>query len=144
MKNPITRRRKQLNGQALIEMVAGSVVLIPITLALVDLAMLAIGGNVCAELAKQAARAAANTSSASDAAAAVELVGSKFPESRTFNNLSLTVTRYDNSADGVTTVVCSVTVLLPVAVPMLNVGPLIPISIQASQPIVGIAPPPPA
>jgi hypothetical protein len=131
-------------GQSIVEVMVGSIVLVPIILAILDLAVVVIGGNICNDLSKQAARAAANASQASDAAASVLDIQNNFHASGTYKNLTLKLDRYDGTPDGSTTVVCSVTIVLPVPVPFLGVAPTMDIKTQATEAIVGIAPPPPS
>lgn len=134
-------RRKR--AQSIVEVMVGSIVLVPIILAIFDLAVVVIGGNICHDLSKQAARAAANASQISDANASVQDIQNNFHASGTYKNLSLKLDRYDGTPDGSTTVLCSVTIVLPVPVPFLGVGPTMDIKTQATEAIVGIAPPPP-
>lgn len=118
-------------------------VLVPVVLAIIDLAVVVIGGEIVNDLAKQAARAAANSVDAAEANTAVQDVVKTFSTSPTYKNLTLSLDKYDGTHDGQTTVLASVTVVLPVPVPFLNVGPTIALKTQATEAIVGIAPPRP-
>ena len=133
----IERRQK---GQSLIEVLIGGLILIPIALAVIDLSVLVIGGQICNDLAKQASRAASIASSSAGATAAIADVQSKFQTSSTFQSLSLKMLKYDATSDGIVSVGCSVTVVLPISIPVFNVGPNVPIQTQHTTPIVGISP----
>ncbi|HEY9754109.1 MAG TPA: hypothetical protein V6C97_02985 [Oculatellaceae cyanobacterium] len=132
------KRRKR--GQGLIEVCVGIIFLVIMALAILDLGVFVMGGDICGGVAKQAARAAGNATDQPTAAAAVTNVGTQFKASSMYKNLSLAMTRYDNSTNGIVSVVCTVTIVLPVAVPILGIGPEYQIKTQASEPIVGIAP----
>ena len=102
-----------------------------------------MGGDICGGLAKQAARAGANAPDPANAAIAVANIGTQFKPSAMYKNVVLTMVEYDTgNASGICSVVCNVTIVLPVAVPLLGVGPEYQIKVQATEPIVGIAPPP--
>ena len=130
-------------GQSLIEILVGSIVLVPLVLAIIDLAVVIMGGDICHELSKQAARAAANTSSLAEATTAVADVQANFVKSPTYQVLVLKLQKYDGTHDGIASVICNVSILLPVPIPFLKVGPTFSVETQASEPIVGIAPPRP-
>lgn len=136
----LTRRPR---GQSLIEILVGSIVLVPLVLAIIDLAVVIMGGDICHELSKQAARAAANTSSLAEATTAVADVQANFVKSPTYQVLVLKLQKYDGTHDGIASVICNVSILLPVPIPFLKVGPTFSVETQASEPIVGIAPPRP-
>lgn len=136
------RRGTRASGQSILEVLLGCLVLVPIALAIIDLAVVVIGGEIVSDLAKQAARAAGNSPSMAEATTAVADVQSQFSKSPTYQNLSLKLTRYDGTYDGQTTVVAAVTVLLPVPIPFLRVGPTIDLNAQASDAIVSLPPPP--
>ncbi len=138
------RSGRRPTGQNLVEILVGSIVLVPIVLAIIDLAVVVIGGDICNDLAKQAARAAANSSSLAEATAAVADVEANFNKSPTYQGLVLKLDKYDGTPDGLASVQCSVTIVMPVPVPFLNVGPTMNIKTQASEAIVGIAPPRPS
>ena len=76
-------RRRGPRGQSIIEVLVGSIVLVPIVLAIIDLAVVYIGGDICNGLAKQAARAAANASDLAEATTAVADGGTRFNKSPT-------------------------------------------------------------
>jgi Flp pilus assembly protein TadG len=135
---PRRRHAGHRRGQGIAEVAAIAVILIPFALAIVDIGALILSGIVCTDLAKQAARAAANSASQSEAQGAVSDVLSKTQVSNSFQSFNLQLTRFDNTAGGVVTVTCTVTVTLPVAVPILGVGPTVPLQTQHSEPIVGI------
>lgn len=137
--NPKERRK---NGQGLVEVCVGAVFLVVIGLAILDLGTFVLGGDVCSNLAKQAARAAGNAASAAEAQQAVQNVHEQFKASNVFRDLSLTMTNFDNTTTGLTTVAGRLTIVLPVAVPLLQIGPAYTIQTQATEPIVGIAPAP--
>ncbi len=142
MQREKTIRRKR--GQSLIEILVGSIVLVPLVLAIIDLAVVIMGGDICHELAKQAARAAANSATVGEATTAVADVETNFVKSSTYQSLVLKLQKYDGTHDGIASVLCTVTILLPVPIPFLKVGPTFSIETQASEPIVGIAPPRPS
>jgi hypothetical protein len=129
-------------GQGLVEVCIGAIFLVAIGLAILDLGTFVMGGDVCGTLSKQAARAAGNAASPSEAQQAVASVQSTFKPSNVYKNLSLTMTNFDNTTTGVATVVGQVTVILPVSIPLLQIGPSYTIKTQATEPIVGIAPAP--
>lgn len=129
-------------GQGLIEVCVGAIFLVIIGLAILDLGVFVMGGDVCGGLAKQAARAAGNAADPTEAANAVADVASKFQPSNVYKNLVLTMVKFDNTTTGAVTVTCSVTIVLPVSIPLIGVGPQYLITTQATEPIVGIAPPP--
>ncbi len=137
------RSARRPTGQNLVEILVGSIVLVPIVLAIIDLAVVVIGGDICNDLAKQAARAAANSSTLAEATAAVADVEANFTKSPTYQGLVLKLDKYDGTPDGLASVQCSVVIVMPVPVPFLNVGPTMSVKTQASEPIVGIAPPRP-
>jgi len=138
-------RRKRLKtrsfkGQCVIELVLCGLVLVPVALGLVDLSVLIIGGQLSGDLAKQAARAASVAASLNAAQAAVAAVQTNYHASNTFQSLNLQLLRFDNTAAGIVSVSCSVSVVLPASIPMLNIGPNVSIQTQHSEPIVGIVP----
>jgi hypothetical protein len=130
-------------GQSIIEVVVGGLILVPIVLAIIDLAVVVLGGEICNDLAKQAARSAANAGSQPEALAAVVDVQSHFHASGTYSGLTLTLSQYDGTPTGIATVQSSVTIILPVPIPFLNVGPSMGVKSQATETIVGIADPRP-
>jgi len=134
-------RRK--SGQSITEVVVGGLILVPIVLAIIDLAVVVLGGEICNDLAKQAARAAANASGRPEAVAAVADVQTHFTASSLYTGLNLNLSQYDGTPDGIATVISSVTINLPVAIPFLQVGPSMGVKSQATEAIVGIAPPRP-
>lgn len=134
----MSRRRR---GQSLIEVMVGGLILVPLVLAVIDMSVVAIGGELVGRLCKEGARAAANASNAAGANSAVADVASTFQPSGSFQGMNLTITNYDGTYDGRVTVVCNVTVVLPVSVPLLGIGPTVPVASQFSEAIVGIAPP---
>lgn len=136
-------KRRNGRGQSITEVIIGGMVLVPVVLAIIDLAVVVIGGEIVNDLAKQAARAAANSVDGAEANTAVQDVVKTFSTSPTYKNLTLSLDKYDGTHDGQTTVLASVTVVLPVPVPFLNVGPTIALKTQATEAIVGIAPPRP-
>ena len=138
-----TARAKNNKGQSIIEVVVGGVILVPIVLAIIDMAVVVLGGEICNDLAKQAARAAANTANKVDALAAVLDVQNHFAASNTYSGLYLTLSQYDGTYDGLATVQGGVTITLPVPVPFFNVGPNMGVKSQATEAIVGIPPPRP-
>jgi Flp pilus assembly protein TadG len=142
--NRQTGRKRNGQGQSIIETVVGGVILVPIVLAIIDLAVVVLGGEICNDLAKQAARAAANSSNQATATAAVVDVQNHFVSSNTYNGLSLTLSRYDGTPDGLASVQGGVTITLPVPVPFLQIGPNMGVKSQATEAIVGIQEPDPA
>jgi hypothetical protein len=100
-----------------------------------------LGGELCTELAKQSARAAANAPNMQSAQAAVNDTVNNYKSPVAFQSLNLTLQRYDNTSDGILTVTCSANLSLLVPIPFIGVGVKIPIQAQHSEPIVGIAPP---
>lgn len=135
------KSKKYAKGQSIIEVMVGGFILIPLLLAIIDVSVVAIGGELVNRLSKEAARAAANCSNKTLADAAVVDIKNTFQPSSTFKNLNIAITDYVGTADGQLTVVCDVTVVLPVSVPLLKVGPTIPVKTQFTEAIVGIAPP---
>ena len=133
---------RKRRGQGLIEVIVGLVFLVAMALAILDLGVFVMGGDICGGLAKQAARAAGNAGTPAEATIAVANIFSQFKPSAMYQNLSLTMTQYDNTTTGIVTVVCNVTIVLPVSVPLLGIGPSYAIKTQATEPIVGIAPAP--
>jgi hypothetical protein len=129
-------------GQGLVEVCVGAIFLVAIGLAILDLGTFVMGGDVCGTLSKQAARAAGNAASPTEAQLAVASVQSTFKPTSVYQNLSLTMTNFDNTTTGAATVVGQVTVILPVSIPLLQIGPSYTIKTQATEPIVGIAPAP--
>jgi hypothetical protein len=127
-------------GQCLLEAITGGFILIVFGLACADVAWLMLGSEICTDLAKQSARAAANAPNMQSAQAAVNDIVSKYNSPIAFQSLSLTLQRYDNTPDGILTIVCSANVSLLVPIPLIGVGTKIPIQTQHSEPIVGIAP----
>ena len=117
--------------------------MVPIVLAIIDLAVVVLGGEICNDLAKQAARAAANAASQTEALAAVADVQSHFNSSATYSGLSLVLSQYDGTPTGIAVVQSSVTIILPVPIPFLKVGPSMGVKSQATESIVGIADPRP-
>ncbi|CAN5293798.1 hypothetical protein BH11CYA1_BH11CYA1_48160 [soil metagenome] len=140
----IFKRNRNRRAQSIIEVLVGSIVLVPIVLAIIDLAVVYIGGDICNDLAKQAARAAANASDITEATTAVADVQTNFNKSATYENLTLNLVQYDGTHDGLANVRCTVTIVLPVPIPFLSLGPKMTINTQASEAIVGIAPPRPS
>jgi len=138
-----TSGARQSRGQSIIEVLVGGVILVPIVLAIIDLAVVVLGGEICNDLAKQAARAAANAGTQVDAQTAVDNVKSHFTVSGTYSNVTLNLSSYTAAYDGTATVQSSLTITLPVPVPFLNVGPTMGVKSQATEAIVGIAPPTP-
>jgi len=132
------KSRGRRRGQGIAEVAAASLILIPFALAIVDLGALLLSGITCTDLAKQASRAAANSANQSEAQGAVADVLAKSQVASSFQAFNLKLSRFDNTAGGVATVTCTVTVSLPVAVPLLGVGPKFPLQTQHSEPIVGI------
>lgn len=137
----VRRRRSKAAGQSILEVLLGCLVLVPIALAIIDLAVVVIGGEIVSDLAKQAARAAGNSPTMAEATTAVADVQTQFSKSPTYQNLALKLARYDGTYDGQVTVTSSVTVLLPVPIPFLHVGPTIDLNAQASDAIVSLPPP---
>jgi hypothetical protein len=133
-----TKRRKR--GQGLVEVCVGIIFLVVMALAILDLGVFVMGGDICGGLAKQAARAAGNATDQTSATTAMNSVGTNFKASSMYKNMSLAMTRYDNTTNGIVTVVCTVTIVIPVAVPILGISSEYQIKTQASEPIVGIAP----
>lgn len=140
---PKLQSSRKKHGQSLTEVLVGGIVLVPIVLAIIDLAVVVIGGELVNDLAKQAARGAANANSQSEAAAAVVDVQSSFSKSPTYKNLNLKLEKYDGTNDGLTTVLASVIVVLPVPLPFLKLGPEMALKTQATEPIIGIPDPRP-
>jgi hypothetical protein len=70
-------------------------------------------------------------------------VQSHFNASATFSGLTLVLSQYDGTPTGIATVQSAVTIVLPVPVPLLNVGPSMGVKSQATETIVGIADPRP-
>jgi len=134
---------RKRSGQSITEVLIGGMILVPIVLAITDLAVVVMGGELVNDLAKQAARGAANAKDNGEAATAVADVQTTFTKSPTYKNLVLKLDKYDGTYDGQTTVQASVTVVLPVPIPFLNVGPEMALKTQATESIVGIAPPRP-
>lgn len=134
-------RSRTRAGQGISETLVGGLILIPIVLSCIDLAVLVFSGEICSDLAKQASRAAANAPNAASAQAAVTDIQTRYHAPRTLKSFSLTMQRYDNTADGIVTVSCSVIILLPVSIPWFGIGPEVPIQTQHTEPIVGIASP---
>jgi hypothetical protein len=132
-------------GQSIIEVLVGGIILIPIVLAILDMGVVVLGGEICNDLAKQAARAAANASNFTDANTAVASVQTNFPGSFMYSGLLLTSNASAATFvyGGSVTVNSSVTITLPVPVPLLNVGSTMAVSSQATESILGIAPPAP-
>ncbi len=135
-----SQRGRSRQGQSLTELAVGGLVLIPIALAAIDLTVLVLGGQISNDLAKQATRAASLASSQMAANSAVASVQQNFQPSSIFKSLSVKMLQFDNTPDGVVSVGCSVTVVLPVSIPFLNIGPYVPIQTQHTEPIVGISP----
>ena len=136
------RSTHRANGQGLVEVCVGAIFLVAIGLAILDLGIFVMGGDVCGTLSKQAARAAGNAATPAEAQLAVASVQTTFHPSNVYQNLSLTMTNFDNTTTGAATVVGQVTVILPVSIPLLQIGPSYVIKTQATEPIVGIAPAP--
>lgn len=137
-RNLLQRRGR---GQSILEVMLGCLVLVPVVLAIFDIAVMVIGGEIVSDLAKQAARAAGNAQTMAEATAAVADVQSQFSKSPTYQKLTLKLTRWDGTYDGQATVSAEVTVLLPVQIPLLHVGPTVDINTQATDAIVALAPP---
>lgn len=140
---PAIRAGRSRRGQSIVEVVVGGLILVPVVLALIDLAVVVLGGEICNDLAKQAARSAANAASRTEALAAVADVQSHFLASGTYSGLSLNLSQYDGTPTGIATVQSSVIINLPVPVPFLHVGPNMGVKSQATETIVGIADPRP-
>jgi hypothetical protein len=138
--NSCSPTQRLAKGQGLIEVCVGAIFLVMIGLAILDLGTFVMGGDVCGSLAKQAARAAGNAGTPAEAQQAVQSVQGQFKPSNVYQNLSLTMTNFDNTTTGLATVVGQVTIVLPVSVPFLQIGPSYTIKTQATEPIVGIPP----
>ncbi|GEM_PF-559531 len=138
------RATKGAKAQSLVETVAGLCILVPVLLALLDIGVVMIAGTIANNLAKQAARAAANVVQTNSTAAnnAVQEVQKRFPPSSMFPKATLTLQGYDASKPPTNygygsniTVIADVTVNLPVPIPMLNVGPTVDIKTQSTEPV---------
>jgi hypothetical protein len=140
---PSRRAGRAGRGQSIVEVVVGGLILVPVVLAIIDLAVVVLGGEICNDLAKQAARAAANAASQPEALASVADVQSHFHASGTYSGLTLVLSQYDGTPTGIATVQSSVIINLPVPVPLLHVGPNMGVKSQATESIVGIADPRP-
>lgn len=142
------RLRSSARAQSLVEAVAGIMIMVPLALALLDLSVYVIGGNICNNLAKEAARAAANSGTRGDAVNSLTQTKKLFAASTMYPNIDLQLSRYDQGAGGAaqyggqTTVVAVVTVKMPVAVPLLGVPNTMQIQTQSSEPLLAAIPTP--
>ena len=94
------KSKKYAKGQSIIEVMVGGFILIPLLLAIIDVSVVAIGGELVNRLSKEAARAAANCSNKTLADAAVVDIKNTFQPSSTFKNLNIAITDYVGTADG--------------------------------------------
>lgn len=136
------------HAQSLVEAVVGLIILVVIVLAILDISVLIMAGTISDNLAKQAARAAANTTDSASANKAVQDAQKQFPASGTYKSATLTLVGFNPQKPttnynymGSVTVQAKVTVQLPVPIPLLNVGPTIDISANQTEPIVAVPPP---
>jgi Flp pilus assembly protein TadG len=99
-----TRRNKRsTRGTSIIEVLAGSIFLIPLALFFVDIASLTMVEQLNEHLAKDAARAAANQLDAAHAHLAAAKAVSMFPLSALVTDVTLECTYKDGSVSAVTT-----------------------------------------
>lgn len=136
----MNRKKK---AQSLIEVVVGVLILIPVGLVLLDLAALVVANSVNDELAKRAARAAANMGSQSDAQRAVDAVKDDFDKSkhgfvRSVNGLN--VIAFDEKGNSGVRVRSDITVVVPAPIPFTPLGQDFNFRAEAQEPIVGIEP----
>jgi Flp pilus assembly protein TadG len=120
-------------GQCFIEMIVGSMVLIPVCLVGLDFVALVLANSMNDSLAKSAARAAANQQTKPAAQAAALQVVSAFPISTMINDIKLTSPIDYNGKDKVA-VNTTMTVRLPAPFPGFNQFDF---RAQAVEPIVG-------
>ena len=134
-----SNHRRAFKGQCLVETLVGAMIIVPLLMACLDLSVLVIGGQICNDLSKQAARSASLATSSQDAQTAVQNVQRTHPSNETFQGLSLSLSEYDGTPDGLVSVTCGVDVRLPVPVPFLGVPASFAIQTQHTEPIVGIS-----
>lgn len=125
--------RRTRAGQSAVEMVAGTIVVIPIVLFLLDIGCLIVANYINDDLCTRAARAAANQSSAADAKASAQRVLQKLDTSKSgiltalksmdatgkSESGELGFVDYDNSNPGHIVASTKISVKLPVPFPFL-------------------------
>jgi Flp pilus assembly protein TadG len=148
-------KRSRLRGSSLIESAAGLLVLVPVVLFLFDLVSLVLVQTANDQLAKHAARAAAETpdpnpadpasyaAAQSAASTAAQNIVNTFAASRLASNPTLiTCTYTDNRVAGVSQVYVKtgLTCTLPIPVPFVGTSGIDFVA-EATEPIVAVLPP---
>jgi len=87
-------RNRKRNGDALIEVLLGALILVPIALGIIDISFLAIANTANDNLARNAARAAANQQKDAAAEDAASKVVDAFPTSNIIPNVTLVSTNF--------------------------------------------------
>ena len=128
-----SKRGKSQRGQEMAEVVGGLILLIPILLAMLDLAVYVLGNQVADKYTKAAARAAANTGNSTDASTAANAALGSAPKSGFITSVAVTSCTYNaipvNACTGVActaagsvTVQLATTMQLPVPIPWAPTG----------------------
>jgi Tfp pilus assembly protein PilV len=112
----LNSRNRKRNGDALVEVLLGAMILVPIALGIIDISFLAIANTANDNLARNAARAAANQQQPATADDAATKVVDAFPISSIIPNVTL-VEPIAFAASQNVTVKTIISVKMPVSFP---------------------------
>lgn len=137
------RTRKSHNGSAITETAVGALVLMPIFLILVDLIALVVGQTINDDIAKNAARYAAQGSDSNSANTLAQnyINSTPYQGGAGFLVTSAQIISF-NWTPVETKVVTEITIKLPIGVPLLNIRDQN-MQSQATFPSIGVSAPPP-
>jgi len=131
--------RRSRKGQGILEVMVGLLVLVPLALAMLDLAAIVLANQANDEIAKRAARAAASQSTRSSASTAVsQLKDSIKPTGMIKSVDELAVVDFATSGTQEVRVRSKISLALPVPIPFVHNSANLKFAAEAVEPIVGI------
>ncbi len=126
-------------GQGILEVVVGLLVLVPMGLAMLDLAAIVLANQANDEIAKRAARAAASQSTLSSARTVVKQLKDGIKAAGMIRTVDvLSVVEFATTGDQGVRVRSTITVCLPVPIPFVANSGSLKFTAEALEPIVGI------
>ncbi len=132
-------KQGRARAQSLTEVVVGLFILVPIFLAILDLASVVIGQQANNDLAKRAARAASNSNNATAAQTAAQTVVANFGTSTLLSNPTMVSFAYN--VQGNVIVETSLQINLPVPAPVVDQSLNNPVMhARATEPVVALPP----
>jgi len=135
----VSTARYSQKGQGLLEVMVGLLVLVPIGLAMLDLAAIVLANQANDEIAKRAARAAASQSTLSSASTTVRQLKDSMKAAGMIKTLDeLSVVEFATGGDQGVRVRSRITLALPVPIPFIPNSGNLKFVAEAVEPIVGI------